>query len=297
MDKHASYLVKAIEGWSPALASLAKKPEGMFGRTAVIESSGTLLRSDELDFEFSVPFDDDMEANEAEITIYNLSKTTLEALKVDSPLTITAGYGDDTGVIFKGRISAIWSKWETVDKKTTIKAIDDVNLKEYDIEETAFQAGTKASYILQSLIDKISLPVAVFSPKRDYTYKDEVNVSGGLLSAIEKYAEVCGISVYINKGQIYARSLSEGDNINFNVIPETGLIGTPDEFTEEVKAEDYTDIINGYKIKMLLQHRMTAAVIINLKSHNVWGTYRVRSGKHTFTPDESITEVEVVPNG
>jgi hypothetical protein len=297
LDKHASCLVKAMEGWDPALESLTQKPEGMFGRIAIIESSTAVLRSDELDIEFSVSFDDDLEANEAEITIYNLSRTTLRTIEVDNPITITAGYGDDTGVIFKGRISAVWSKWETMDKKTTIKAIDDVNVKEYDIEETAFQAGTTASYILKTLLDKVSLPVAVFSPRRDYTYKDEVNVSGGLLGAIQKYAQVCGISVYINKEQIYARSLSEGDNIHFDIMPETGMIGTPDEFTEEVKAEDYTDIINGYKIKMLLQHRMTVAAVVGLKSNNVLGTFRVRSGKHTFTPSESITEVEVVPNG
>ena len=39
---------------------------------------------------------------------------------------------------------------ERVDKVTTIKAIDDMNLMERDIAEIAYKAGTKASYILSS---------------------------------------------------------------------------------------------------------------------------------------------------
>ena len=111
---------------------------------------------------------------------------------------------------------------------------------------------------------------------------------------IRKYAEVCGISVYINKGKVYARHISEGDNVYFNVNADTGLIDSPEEFEEEITAEDYKDIVKGYKFKMLLQHRLTTAAIINLESVNVTGEFRVRSGKHVFNSGETTTECEVI---
>lgn len=293
-NKHTTRLVKAIKGFKEGLKTYTTAPKGMFGRVAIIESNGVKLNSEELDFEFTVPFDDDIEANEAEIIIYNLAKATRNALKYNKKITITAGYKGDTGVIFTGYISKVFTKTKGVDKVTTIKALDDMDLEEREITEITYKKGTKASYILKNLISKVPLPLAVFKVKRDHTYKDEEKVSGGLMENIRKYAEVCGISAYINKGKIYARHVSEGDDINFNVNADTGLIGSPEEFEEEVTAEDYKDVVKGYKLEMILQHRMTTAVKVKLKSQNVSGTYRVRSGEHIFNPDEAITKVEVI---
>ena len=293
MDR-ASKLITAIQGLTDNIEIQEQLPDGLFGRIAIIESSGVSIDSNKLDLEFEVPFDDNVEANEAEITVYNLSKTTVEALKYNNPISITAGYKDDTGVIFSGYISKVTTKFNGLDKVTTIYAIDSEDLKERDIVEVEFSAGTSASYILKDLISRVSLPLAVFNPRRDWTYKDSVKVDGGLMDNIQKYAEVCGISVYINKGKIYARHISEGDNINFDVSSETGLIESPEEFEEEITAEDYKDIVNGYRLTMILQHRMTTASIINLQSKNVSGQYRVRSGKHIFSDSEAITEIEVI---
>ncbi len=294
MSKHSSRLVKAMEGWNNALAMFTEPPKGMFGRIAIVQSGGVKLNSEELDIEFTVPFDDDTEANEAEIIVYNLSKTTIQALKYNNPITVEAGYKNDTGVIFSGFISQIKTKIEGMDKITTIKAIDDTDLQERDLVDISYKAGMTASYILKDLLGRLKLPIAVFSPRRDWTYKDEVTVDGGLMDNIRQYAEVCGISAYINKGKIYARHISEGDNINFTVCADTGLIESPEEFEEEVTAEDYKDIVKGYNFKMILQHRITTAAIISLTSQNVSGQYRVRSGKHVFNESESITEVEVI---
>lgn len=290
-NTRASHLVTAI---NQSLKMFTTEPEGMFGRRAIIQCGNVTLNSEELDFEFDVPFDDNTEANECQITIYNLTKTTINEFKYNRNITITAGYKGDTGVIFSGYISKVITRKEGTDKVTKIWALDDTDLQERDIVDVTYAAGTTASYILRDLISRVSLPLAVFSVKRDWTYKDEVKIDGGLMSNIEKYAEVCGISVYINKGKIYARHLSEGDNINFTVNEGTGLISSPEEFEEEITAEDYTDTIKGYKFEMLLQHRMNTAAIINLSSLNVSGRFRVRSGRHIFNESECVTEVEVI---
>lgn len=295
-DAHISSLVQAMRGWETGLAEQAEKPKGQFGRVVKIEVAGLCITND-MDVEFTVPFDDDTECNEAEIIIYNLSKATIGRLKTDEELTITAGYGSDTGVIFAGVISSVKSRWRDQDKVTTIKAIDDIKLKERDVDSISFKAGVKASYILKTLVGKLNLPIAVFKTRRDHTYTEAVTVSGGLMSSIKQYAEVCGVSAYINKRKVYVQHLSEGENLNFTVDADTGLIGSPEEFTEEISNEDYTETVSGLKFSMLLEHRITTASIIALESRDFKGSYRVREGRHVGNETDFITEVTAIGAG
>lgn len=287
-EKIRSALVTAFEQWETPFDI---KPEGVFGSLAIIRTGDVTIRSESLDVEFTVPFDDDMEPNEAEIVVYNLSDNTVKQLKKDAVITIEAGYKGDTGILFRGYISTVKTTYEDADKVTTIKAVDDI--KDHTLESISFAAGTKASYILKKLIDKTGIPVAVFKVRRDHTYEDSQTVDGDLMENIKQYAEVCGISVYVSRGKIYARYIKEGDNLNFNVSVDTGMIGYPSAYTEEVTAEDFTETVNGYEAEMLLQHRICAGAIVQLTSKIAKGQYRVCSGEHRFSPDEAVTSIKM----
>lgn len=283
-SKMASSLVKAFETWKTPYDI---KPEGVFGSTATIRTGGVTLTSEALDVEFYVPFDDDMEPNEAEIVVYNLSNNTIKQLKKGAAISIEAGYKGDTGVLFNGYISKVKTEYDETDKKTTVYAMDDI--KDHSIASMSFAKGTKASYILRTLINKTGIPVAAFKVRRDHTYKDAKTVEGDLMENIKTFAEVCGISVYVSKGQIYARYIKEGDNLNFSVSSDTGMIGSPNSFSEEITAEDYKETVDGYKVEMLLQHRMCAGAIVQLKSKGANGTFRVCKGEHRFSLYECVT--------
>lgn len=303
MSKHLSRMITAMKEWNTVPSGKIEAPKGVFGRKILIKSENSsgkiVIDSETLDCEFNVPFDDNTEANEAEIVVYNLTQNTIKNLKNNQVITITAGYGNDTGVIFNGRISKTTTKSVGVDKQTTIYAIDDADRKEKDIVDLTFAAGRNAAYILRNLVNRIGLPVAVFKVRFDYTYENEVKVTGGLMSNIEKYAKVCGVSAYILKGKVYVRHISNGSDIKFTVSEETGLIGSPEEFEEENERtageETITETIKGYKLKMLLQHRMTTGAVITLKSVNANGRYVVREGVHSFDGKNFTTEVTVVP--
>jgi len=298
-NKHdrVSHMVQAMQGWENAIAETMDTPTGQFGRVVKIQT-GTLTVDNSLDVEFDVPFDDDTEANEATIRIYNLTKRTIGLFAVDKEISITAGYAKDTGVIFSGVISSVKTKWSGQDKVTTITAIDSQDLKERDVESISFGKGTKASYILKTLVSKLKLPVAVFSIKKDHTYTQAQTVSGGLMSAIKTYAEVCGTSAYINKRKVYVRPLSEGDDLGFAVSVDTGLLDSPEEFVEESETtqdkKTETKVTKGVKFKMLLEHRVTTAGIIQLKSREHSGKYRVREGRHVCTESDFYTEVTAI---
>lgn len=268
-------------------------PSEQFGFSAVIETDKTILKSGDFDFEFDIPFDDDMIPNESTITIYNLSNNTINNLKKGNTLTITAGYGTDTGIVLTGNISFVETKHDGVDKITTVYVLDDTP---GDIIEETFEAGTAASYILKNLLDRLSLNIAVFEIQRDHIYDGSVAVKGDITDAIKTYADICGVSVYINKQQIYCRPIWQGDNIHFTVCSDTGMIGSPEPFEEEATNEEYQDNVTGYNINMLFQHRMTTAAITNVTSKDYQGSYRVCSGKHTFDGLSATTKIKCIEN-
>lgn len=267
---------------------------GLYGHTVLIQTGGVSISNEGLDCEFNVPFDDDTEADEAEMVIYNLSDITIQNIKKDSPVTITAGYGNDTGIIFSGIISKVRSYYSGEDCVTEIRAIDRAELKERKLkDDTSYAGGTPASQILKDLVGQTGLPVAVFAPKRDYVYKDKASVNGGLMDNIRKYAQVCGVSAYICKGQVYVRSVLDGDGLDFALSADTGLLELS-EFEEELTAEDFVDTVHGYEVTMLLQHRVTTASLLKINSRNVSGTYRVREGSHTYDGTDFLTKVKAI---
>lgn len=229
-DGAKSALIKAFESWTTPYDI---RPDGVFGSVATITSGQVTLSSDALDIEFQIPFDDDMEPDEAEIKVYNLSDNTLRQLKKGAAISVTAGYTGDTVLIFSGFITRIKTVHDGADKVTSINAMDDI--KDHTIESIAFSKGTKASYILKKLID----------------------------------------------------------NTGFTVSGDTGLIGAPSPFEEEVTAEDFTETVSGYEVEMLMQHRMCAGAIVALKSADAFGTYRVTKGEHRFSAYECITKFKM----
>ncbi len=315
-NSHRSKLIKSFQSIEN-LEDFKTKPEGVWGSTATISilyeyDSGSqtikntlTFESDKLDFEFTIPFDDDLETNEGEIIIYNLSKFTVNELSaiikyrkarsIKEKVTITAGYEGDTGVIFQGYMTKVSTKQENADKVTTIKVVSDIEVKEnLELSRTG-SAQAILTELLGMLEDRTHLAIAKKNFKRDYTYSNSQTIDGSLEEAIKKYSEVCGVSTIINKGNIYCCKLNEIDDVSiFNVSEDTGMIGSPQPFSEEVTAEEYTEVIEGFEIDMLLQHRMGTGAVINLSSKGYSGTYYVQSGTFTFNQSESTTHIRVI---
>ena len=266
---------------------------GLYQHSVIIKTGDVTIDNQDLDVEFEIPFDDDTEADEAEIIVYNISDLTIQNIKKDAQISVTAGYWSDTGVIFSGVISKVKTYYSGEDRATEIYAIDQASLQERELKSISYAKGTTASKILRDLVSQVGLPVAVFSPKRDHTYKDKSTVDGGLMENIRKYAKVCGVSAYICKGQIYVRHILDGDGLDFTLSSDTGLLSLS-EFEEEQTAEDFKDTVTGYEMTMLLQHRITTASLIHVQSRNVTGTYRVREGSHTYDGTDFLTKVKAI---
>jgi hypothetical protein len=262
----------------------------LFGRYTEVKTGNVTLNSKDLTIEFEVPFDDDMEPNESKVTIYNLSQNTVNQIKRKENITINAGYKKDHGVLLSGYISKVENTKQIPDFKTTIYILD---TKSFDTKKTvkkSYKKNIKASHILKDLTASLGLKVAVFKLPKDKVYPKGYSVSGEVINTLHKIAKDCGASVYFNKGQLYIRSLKEGDDSRFKLSSDTGLIKSPEPFEEEKDGET----VKGYKVVCLLQYRMTTASIVEIESKTANGKYRVRKGRHYWNGDSYYTEMEVI---
>ena len=294
---HLSRIIKAAQALN--LEDYSTKPSGVWGSTVTIECNGVTIKSAELDCEFAIPFDDNLESNEGEIIVYNLSDNTINQLKVDKNLTIKAGYEGDTGVIFDGDVRKVFSERDGADRATTIKVIDGVTTSTAKLIEDGKIAdsydGVPAKDVLKALLEAEGSPIAKFEVKSDYTYENSVSIGDDLQAEIKKFSEVCGVSTFKVNGKIYCCKLEDVSNgVTFNVSEETGMIGSPSPFEEVVKVGDKEETIRGFNIEMLLQHRAAVGAIVNLKSEQYTGKYYIKSGTHRFNQDEATTSIKVV---
>ena len=87
----------------------------LFKRVVIVKTSNNItLKNDDFKMTFNVPFDDDMDMNTAEVTVCNLTDSTISKLRRNDIITIEAGYNLDTGIICSGRISNISSSSNSV---------------------------------------------------------------------------------------------------------------------------------------------------------------------------------------
>lgn len=277
-----------------------RPPDGQFGFKCTIQTPYAILNNfasesgEGFDMEFEIPFDDDLIANEAKFIVYNLSQDTIRKFKKGQTFRCIAGYSDDTGIIFEGYIDRTSTKYDGIEKITTIYAVDDVDYSPEMMNEVTYAEGTSAQYILKELLSRLGLPIAVFKPQRDHIYDSETKISGNIVENIKTYADVCGCSVYVNFQQVYCRPIWDGDNLHFNVNADTGMIGSPELFIEENQNEEYIDTVHGYNVEMIFQKRLNTAGIVNLNSKNYAGQYRVVSGSHNYDGTSATTKFKCI---
>ena len=281
----------------------------LFGRVIKVTIKGKSIATytnDDLEIRFSVPFDDDPKPNASKVEIYNLSKDSIHRIKRGYTCTIQAGYKGDYGVLVSGKIASALTKHEGVDKITTINVIEGEDyskvkvtaknadpaeknkkgkLKKQEMKIT-FKKGTKASTIIKKLCSILGIKLSVMRLPKDVVYKKGYTVTSEILDDIEEIVQDCGASMYYRRGKMVIRSIKDGTDEKFTLSEETGLIAPPEPFEE--------DGVRGYKVKCLLQHRITTASIIMIDSSTVKGKYRVKKGQHTADSSDFLTEIEAI---
>jgi len=259
-------------------------------RQTEIIAGGKRFQSDDLDIEFDVPFDNTSQPDIARVTIFNLSDNSVNAIKKEQNVIINAGYKGDIGTIFKGTIQKAFTRWSGVDKITELTIGDGAQQWLTKEVSQVYGEDITASAILVDLTGMFGLELGRLDLVNDLTYSNGRVIDAMLKDAIKQIAEETGSQFVISKGRMFIMPYDEGIPCGAAINKDTGLIGSPEVFEKEERRQTKT----GYRIQMLLNHRITINSIIQVQSQTANGIYRVLKGRHQKTADSYITEVEVM---
>lgn len=301
---------------------------------------GTLeFTNDNLEVRFEINFDDDAKPNTNNVQIFNLTDTTINKLKKNQNITVIAGYKADYGVLNSGKITKVLTKYNGVDKVTTITFKEGTDYsgikvtsnvadpakkyfvkKRYKLKkpiktttidkngrkhtvttkyktvkvpkykkqtmQITFKNGTTAKQIITRLTSILGIKLAEFNLPNNKIYKSGYKVTGVIENNLEQVVKDCGASMYWRRGRMVIRSIETGNDERFTLEESTGLISPPEQFEDDANS--------GYNVRCLLQHRITTASIIQIKSSTANGTFRAKSGKHYYDGSDFLTDFEVI---
>lgn len=252
--------------------------------------------TNELTIYFDVPFDDEPDANIAEIKIYNLSTSTINTIKKGQSVTLNAGYTNDVGAILKGKIQGIFTEPQGVDRITHIYVIDAEDIwMEKQVKRT-YKQKTTAKQILNDLLRLSGLKVGALSLPKNFVYKSGKTINDKLGKAIIDVAKDCGAKVYITRGKIYIQAKDQAIGPAIEINKNTGLITSPTPIEkEETLPDGKKRVKKGYKITTLLNNKIQTDSLVHVKSKTANGKFRVEKGRHYCDGDKFYTEMEVYP--
>jgi len=259
-------------------------------RQCTVIAGGRQFALGDLDIEFSVPFDNDEEPDIANLTIFNLSDNSINSIQKEQNVILNAGYRGDVGTIFKGTIQKALTRWNGVDKLTELTIGDGAQQWLTKHVSVAYGENITASAILGDLTGRFGLELGKLNLVNDLTYPKGRIIDCSLKDAIIQIVHECSTEFKISQGRIFIMPYDEGIPTGFLLNKDTGLIGSPEIFEKEENGIT----LKGYKVKMLLNHRITINSILQIQSRTANGTYRVLQGRHINNGNDFLTIVEVL---
>ncbi len=251
-----------------------------YGQITEVRLGDRLYTSDMIDIDFIYTFDDSLENNVGEISLWNVSKDASGGLDIGTEVTLSAGYKGDVGVIFKGEVGDFETIYHEVDRELKIYISDGVELLEEDIIKTYENA--KASTVIRDVFDMAGIKVGKIEPFNDITYYRLV-LDHTIESTIERLIEDTQSKFYIKNGLGYMVSEDYSDGNIVFLDESSGLLNSPERMV--------IDDTVGWTIMCLLEHRITIGSVVSVVSKPISGNFRVVEGTHD---SEFITEIEVL---
>lgn len=281
---------------------------GLFKQKIEVQIGTTTFLSDTLDIEFESPFDDDLITDETEIIIYNLSQNSSARFTKGQTVTLSAGFSSQrsgkttyssVGAICKGTVKKVKNQIDKPDRITTIYLNPCSKVTDHTATIT-YGANSTARNILLDLLNRTGLPRGYTNIpwNLNRTYEDEVTIEDSMLEGIKQYANVLNVSTYVRNGALYCHRLGT-DLVNqwgtVRLSEDTGLIGTPEEFLEDVRIDGVEYSVSGYTIQCLARSPIGTGTKIVLDSNFVKGNFIVKEGKHSYNGTDLITKAKLVP--
>lgn len=284
-----------------------------WNRYVELQVGSAVITLDDLDIEFTVENDDDSKAGQAEIAVYNLGSSK-SAFKKDELVQLKAGYKDDYGIVFYGKIDKAWDEKDGADVKTVVQA-SDMTKQLYMAKPICkkYPKGTPITTVVRDLFAEAGIPVAeiedpgitlpkdmVFGGKTTSTphtvLTEEVlplvnghNIKGvkldGALARIGEITDTYTAFVGQDGMGYFVKRTYNAEAIVLD--SESGLMEVQDVSKEGETA--------AYKVRCIFNWKIRQGTIVQVDSITVSGNFKVTSFKHVCRGEEYYTEAEVSP--
>lgn len=274
------------------------------------KSSSNLYLLQDHQITFSIKKDNNKDPNQAEIVVYNLSDDTVNyinrGIRNNLAVALAVGYeGEELVMIFKGTIQWVSDTFDSVDRKTTLHCLDGgINIAEARTSRS-YPKGTKIKRVVTDLVKDLGTTEGNIHVDNDQTLSSATAMCGNTSHYLEHICKSIDHNVSIQDGSVYVTPRSQMSSARSAYIsPETGLIGSPEPFHNDIKptkkvtksskkAKKPTD---GVKFKCQMNGAILPEKTIWLKSRDYDGPFKVVSVSHNGDKEgkEWVTEVECV---
>lgn len=244
-----------------------------FDRRIRVEYNDLVKTYPELDMNFYIEFNTDSNGNKCDLTMYNLNNDSISQLEIGTQVKVFAGYKDNTGLIFIGKVSKVETKIEGLDRKTEIQLIDSIQDLINTVIAFGYAKNTKASYIIADMINKSGIGIGFLKITNDFRYESGKVFVNTLKEIFEELAKETNSKFHVSKNLIYFSPENETNSIKISLDKNTGLISSP----QTIGSEDG----ERYKVQCLLRYEIEPDTILGITSKTINGDFRVISGIHT----------------
>ena len=250
---------------------------------------------------FKVSKNNSSAANTSTITIMNAPRELrgkLQQTQGQRPtIALKAGFKSDKelAVLFKGVVESVQESDDGSTHQLKLSLSDGgSNIREFTTKRT-YPKGTSVDTIMRDLIGDSGLAAGPI-----YEVKKEIlsskTFSGSSHKALTSLAETYGLNFSIQDGianlvPSFAGTEAQIIEINAN----NGMVGSPSIGSEAANlANDGTSSKSGVKVKVLLNGDIRPENLVDIKSEQVNGVYKVESVLHLGDYDGTTWFTEVV---
>jgi len=237
----------------------------------------------QIDIDFTVEFDNNPEPNIHEISIWNTTEDTKALIKKGVPVILNAGYGHDIGSIVVGTVGDFEVNRYDTDNELKLLVGDGIESWLNATVVKSYVANITSQAVVNDLLGMFGLEVGKLALKSNITYANGISFNTSLNQALKRIASDTKSKFYIKNGVAFMVSEDFNVSTGFLLNADTGLIGTPEKIQIDKKI--------GWKIRCLLNHRLSTDSLLQVQSRSLNGNVKVVKGKHT---SDFISELEVL---
>lgn len=218
--------------------------------------------------------------NQAELRIWNLADENRKALVKDALVSIEAGYGKDTSIIFVGEMHKIDHVRSGPDWITHLRIADGEKAIKASRVSTSFKPGSTPLQIVKKLCDNFDIPAKSALDKAKQgdikgalkSFASGYTASGRTWDELTKVGSMLGYDVSVQNGEVLLLGPDETDGPSAVLLSaQTGLLDSPEQAESSGEKKKHTVI----KAKSLLNGELVPGRAVQLDSRGFKGLMRV----------------------